>query len=174
MTPPPVRLAVLTISDTRTLAEDTSGQALVELAEADGHPVVERLLEKDDSCRIRFEVSRWVIDTGIDVAISTGGTGLTGRDGTTEAVRPLLDRERVCPVPGGPGSRAARAGVAAHRSRSTTPAAVAGDGGKDLHRGTDPGGCRHRGPPGGMQSRGGRAASGLVAQAPGSHPPARS
>ena len=93
MTPRPVRLAILTISDTRTLAEDTSGQALVDLAEADGHRIVERLLVRDDIYRIRYEVSRWIIDPEVEAVICTGGTGLTGRDGTTEAVRPLLDRE---------------------------------------------------------------------------------
>lgn len=93
MTPRPVRLAILTISDTRTLAEDTSGQALVDLAEADGHRIVQRLLVRDDIYRIRYEVSRWIIDPEVEAVICTGGTGLTGRDGTTEAVRPLLDRE---------------------------------------------------------------------------------
>jgi len=93
MTTRPVRLAILTTSDTRTLAEDTSGQALMEMAEADGHQIVERLLVPDDIYRIRFEVSRWIIDPGVEAVICTGGTGLTGRDGTTEAVRPLLDRE---------------------------------------------------------------------------------
>lgn len=93
MTPRPVRLAILTISDTRTLAVDTSGQALVDLAEADGHRIVERLLVRDDIYRIRYEVSRWIIDPEVEAVICTGGTGLTGRDGTTEAVRPLLDRE---------------------------------------------------------------------------------
>ena len=93
MTPRPVRLAILTISDTRTLAVDTSGQALVDLAEADGHRIVQRLLVRDDIYRIRYEVSRWIIDPEVEAVICTGGTGLTGRDGTTEAVRPLLDRE---------------------------------------------------------------------------------
>lgn len=74
MTPPPVRIAVMTIPDTRTLAEDTSGQALVELAEADGHQIVERLLVKEDIYRIRFEVSRWIIEPGIDVGFF-GGLG---------------------------------------------------------------------------------------------------
>lgn len=93
MTQRPVRLAILTTSDTRTLAEDTSGQALVEMAQADGHTIVERLLVPDDIYRIRFEISRWIIDPKVEAVICTGGTGLTGRDGTTEAVRPLLDRE---------------------------------------------------------------------------------
>ncbi len=89
----PVRIAVMTISDTRTLEDDTSGQALVDMATADGHEVVERILVRDDIYRIRYEVSRWIIDPNVEVVISTGGTGLTGRDGTPEAVRPLFDRE---------------------------------------------------------------------------------
>lgn len=93
MTTRPVGLAILTTSDTRSLAEDSSGQALVEMAESDGHLIVERLLVPDDIYRIRFEISRWIIDPKVEVVICTGGTGLTGRDGTTEAVRPLLDRE---------------------------------------------------------------------------------
>ena len=93
MTSRPVRIAILTASDTRSLEADTSGQALVEMAQADGHTIVERLLVPDDIYRIRYEVSRWIIDPGVEAVISTGGTGITGRDGTTEAVRPLLDRE---------------------------------------------------------------------------------
>ncbi len=88
----PVKLAILTISDTRTLDEDTSGLALMEMAQADGHEVVERLLVPDDIYRIRFEVSRWIIDPNVEAVITTGGTGLTGRDGTPEAVSVLFDR----------------------------------------------------------------------------------
>ncbi len=88
----PVRLAIMTISDSRTLETDTSGQALVQMATADGHQVVERILVPDDIYRIRYEVSRWIIDPGVEAVITTGGTGLTGRDGTPEAVAPLLDR----------------------------------------------------------------------------------
>ncbi len=89
----PVNIAVLTVSDSRTLAQDTSGQALVDMAEADDHQVVERLLVPDDIYRIRYEVSRWIIDPQVEAIISTGGTGLTGRDGTPEAVTPLFDRQ---------------------------------------------------------------------------------
>lgn len=89
----PVRIAILTVSDSRTLDTDTSGQALVDLAEAAGHRIAERLLVPDDLYRIRYELSRWILDPQIEAVISTGGTGLTGRDGTPEAARPLFDRE---------------------------------------------------------------------------------
>lgn len=88
----PVRLAIMTISDSRTLENDTSGDALVKMATQDGHEVVERILIPDDIYRIRYEVSRWIIDPNVEAVITTGGTGLTGRDGTPEAVAPLLDR----------------------------------------------------------------------------------
>lgn len=87
-----VNIAILTLSDSRSLEEDTSGQALVDMATKDGHFVVERLLIPDDIYRIRFEMSRWIIDPGVEVVISTGGTGLTGRDITPQAVTPLFDR----------------------------------------------------------------------------------
>lgn len=88
----PVRLAIMTVSDSRTLDNDTSGDALVKMATADGHEIVERLLVPDDIYRIRYEVSRWIIDPTVEAVITTGGTGLTGRDGTPEAVTPLFDR----------------------------------------------------------------------------------
>lgn len=88
----PVRIAILTVSDSRNLENDTSGDALVSMAEADGHIVAERLLVPDDIYRVRYEVSRWIIDEQVEVVITTGGTGLTGRDGTPEAVTPLFDR----------------------------------------------------------------------------------
>lgn len=88
----PVRIAILTVSDSRTLDTDTSGDALLKLATADGHQVVERLLIPDDIYRIRYEVSRWIVDPGVEAVVITGGTGLTGRDGTPEAVTPLFDR----------------------------------------------------------------------------------
>ena len=87
-----VNIAILTLSDTRSLEQDTSGQALVDMATNDGHIVVERLLIPDDIYRIRYEMSRWILDPGIELVISTGGTGITGRDGTPEAVTPLFDR----------------------------------------------------------------------------------
>ncbi len=88
----PVKIAILTVSDTRTLDEDTSGLVLMEMAQADGHEVVERLLVPDDIYRIRYEISRWIIDPKVEAVITTGGTGLTGRDGTPEAVSVLFDR----------------------------------------------------------------------------------
>ena len=80
-------IALLTVSDTRTPAEDSSGDALQQRLEAAGH-----LLVSDDRYQIRSEVSRWIADAGVQVVISSGGTGLTGRDGTPEAVLPLLDK----------------------------------------------------------------------------------
>ena len=85
-------IALLTISDTRTLAEDSSGDYLQQSLEAAGHQFCERSLCPDDRYRIRAELSRWIADPAVDVVISSGGTGLTGRDGTPEAVAPLLDK----------------------------------------------------------------------------------
>jgi molybdopterin adenylyltransferase len=89
----PLNIAVLTVSDSRSLAEDSSGAALVELLEAAGHRLAERRIVKDDIYRIRAEISRWIADPGVDCILTTGGTGITGRDGTPEAVAPLLDKE---------------------------------------------------------------------------------
>ena len=85
-------IALLTISDTRTLAEDSSGDHLKTSLEKAGHQLRERALCPDDRYRIRAELSRWIADPSIDVVITSGGTGLTGRDGTPEAVKPLLDK----------------------------------------------------------------------------------
>ncbi len=85
-------IALLTVSDTRTLEDDRSGDALQQRLEAAGHRLVERLLVPDDRYQIRSEVSRWIADAGVQVVISSGGTGLTGRDGTPEAVAPLLEK----------------------------------------------------------------------------------
>jgi molybdenum cofactor biosynthesis protein B len=85
-------IALLTVSDTRTLADDRSGEALQQRLQADGHQLVERALVPDNRYRIRAEVSRWIADPAVQVVISSGGTGLTGRDGTPEAVAPLLDK----------------------------------------------------------------------------------
>jgi molybdopterin adenylyltransferase len=89
-----VRLAIalLTVSDSRTLADDPSGDALQQRLEVAGHQLVERALVPDDRYRIRAAVSRWIADPAVQVVISSGGTGLTGRDGTPEAVAPLLDK----------------------------------------------------------------------------------
>jgi molybdenum cofactor biosynthesis protein B len=88
----PLNIAVLTISDSRDKSTDTSGQALVEGLQAAGHVLAEKLIVPDDIYVIRREVSRWVADDAVQVVISNGGTGLTGRDGTPEAITPLFDR----------------------------------------------------------------------------------
>ncbi|WP_295683185.1 molybdenum cofactor biosynthesis protein B [uncultured Nevskia sp.] len=85
-------IAVLTVSDTRTLDDDKSGNLLVERIAADGHRLAARLIKSDDRYGIRAQLSNWLIDEAVDVIIITGGTGLTGRDLVPEAVRPLLDR----------------------------------------------------------------------------------
>jgi molybdenum cofactor biosynthesis protein B len=84
--------AVLTVSDTRTAATDTSGDLLVELLTGDGHRLADRALVPDDVYQIRAIVSRWIAEPGIDVILSTGGTGLTGRDSTPEALLALFDK----------------------------------------------------------------------------------
>jgi molybdenum cofactor biosynthesis protein B len=89
----PVRIAILTMSDTRTAAEDKSGNALEEMATAAGHIVTTRALLKDDTQAIRAKVAGWISDRNIDVVITTGGTGFTGRDVTPEAVKPLFEKE---------------------------------------------------------------------------------
>jgi len=85
-------IALLTVSDTRTLADDASGDALQTRLQAAGHRLVERAIVPDDRYRIRAELSRWIADEAVQVVISSGGTGLAGRDGTPEAVAPLLDK----------------------------------------------------------------------------------
>ena len=85
-------IALLTISDTRTLQEDSSGDQLLRSIADAGHQLHERALCADDRYQIRAELSRWIADPTVDVVITSGGTGLTGRDGTPEAVAPLLDK----------------------------------------------------------------------------------
>ncbi|MEY4298171.1 MAG: molybdenum cofactor biosynthesis protein [Cyanobacteriota bacterium] len=80
------------MSDTRTRADDRSGDALQARLAAAGHQLVERLIVPDNRYRIRAVISRWIADSAVQVVISSGGTGLTGRDGTPEAVAPLLDK----------------------------------------------------------------------------------
>lgn len=89
----PVNIAVMTVSDSRTEDTDTSGQALVDKLTSAGHHLAEKCIVPDDVYKIREVISRWVATTGVHVVITTGGTGLTGRDITPEAVRPLLDKE---------------------------------------------------------------------------------
>ncbi len=88
----PVGIAVLTVSDSRGLEQDGSGRALVERLTAAGHRLVGRAILPDDIYRIRTQVSAWIADPAVQVVLTTGGTGLTGRDGTPEAVAPLLDK----------------------------------------------------------------------------------
>jgi molybdenum cofactor biosynthesis protein B len=89
----PVRIAVLTMSDTRDLASDKSGNTLAEMITQAGHEVAERALVKDDVAAIRTRVEGWIKDPRVDVVITTGGTGFTGRDVTPEAVKPLFEKE---------------------------------------------------------------------------------
>ena len=88
----PLSIAVLTVSDTRTLETDKSGALLVSRLEDAGHLLGDRALEPDDLYRIRATVSAWIADPAIQVILTTGGTGVTGRDGTPEAILPLLDK----------------------------------------------------------------------------------
>ncbi|MDH5424600.1 MAG: molybdenum cofactor biosynthesis protein B [Gammaproteobacteria bacterium] len=88
-----LNLAVLTISDSRTEDDDTSGKALVERAIAAEHKVLSKKIVTDDIYQIRAAISGWIADPEIHAVVTTGGTGVTGRDGTPEAVQPLLDKE---------------------------------------------------------------------------------
>ncbi len=88
----PLRIAVLTVSDTRSLPDDRSGATLVERIEKAGHAVAARQIVTDDVEEIRGQVRAWIADPGVDVVISTGGTGFTGRDVTPEAVEPLFEK----------------------------------------------------------------------------------
>jgi len=88
----PVNIAVLTVSDSRDEQTDKSGRLLVERLTRAGHRLAEKLIVPDDVYRIRAAVSRWIAEPDVNVVITTGGTGVTGRDGTPEAVLPLLDK----------------------------------------------------------------------------------
>jgi molybdenum cofactor biosynthesis protein B len=88
----PLRIAVLTVSDTRNLADDKSGATLVERIEKAGHVVAARAIVTDDVEKIRAQVQAWIADPAIDVVITTGGTGFTGRDVTPEAIEPLFEK----------------------------------------------------------------------------------
>ncbi len=89
----PVQIAILTVSDTRTLANDDSGDILVERLTAAGHKLAARTLIKDDAMAVREQIRAWIGDPAIDVVITTGGTGLTGRDVTVEAIEPLYEKK---------------------------------------------------------------------------------
>jgi molybdenum cofactor biosynthesis protein B len=89
----PLAIAVLTVSDSRTLADDSSGDYLAQVLEQAGHRLFERALLPDDRYQLRALVSRWIADVGCDGVLITGGTGFTGRDSTPEAIAPLLDKQ---------------------------------------------------------------------------------
>lgn len=88
----PVRIAVLTVSDTRSMEDDRSGQTLVDRLEADGHTLADRQIVKDDIESIRAIVSGWIDREDVDCVIATGGTGVTGRDVTPEAFESLYEK----------------------------------------------------------------------------------
>ncbi len=88
----PLNIAVLTVSDTRTEATDHSGKLLVDRLQSAGHKLIAKRLIPDDVYQIRAVVSAWIADPAVHVVLTTGGTGVTGRDGTPEAVAPLLDK----------------------------------------------------------------------------------
>ncbi len=92
----PVNIAVVTVSDTRTPEDDRSGDALVERLTGAGHALAARVIVKDDIASIRAQVQAWIADPRIDVVLTTGGTGVTGRDVTPEAVEALFEK----PIPG--------------------------------------------------------------------------
>src|ERR1043166_2003161 len=90
----PLKIAVLTVSDTRDLADDKSGATLAARIEAAGHMLADRAIVTDDVQAIRARVKAWIDDPSIDVVITTGGTGFTGRDGTPEALGPRFESGR--------------------------------------------------------------------------------
>jgi len=92
----PVNLAVLTVSDTRTEADDTSGKYIADRMTEVGHRVVAKEIVKDSELAIRARLAQWIADPGVDVVIATGGTGVTPRDVTPEALAPLVTK----PIPG--------------------------------------------------------------------------
>lgn len=89
----PLDIAVLTVSDTRQAHDDTSGRVLVERLQEAGHRLAAKTIVRDDIYHIRAVVSQWIVDETVNVVLTTGGTGVTGRDGTPEAVQVLLDKE---------------------------------------------------------------------------------
>ncbi|MDP6290486.1 MAG: molybdenum cofactor biosynthesis protein B [Arenicellales bacterium] len=89
----PVPIAVMTASDSRTEADDKSGKALVERLKSAGHQLIEKVIVPDDVFQIRAVVSRWIADPDVQAVITTGGTGVTGFDGTPEAIEVLLEKQ---------------------------------------------------------------------------------
>jgi molybdenum cofactor biosynthesis protein B len=88
----PLKIAVLTVSDTRDLADDKSGATLAERIEKAGHVLADRAIVTDDVEKIRARVKQWIADPAVDVVVTTGGTGFTGRDVTPEAIEPLFEK----------------------------------------------------------------------------------
>ena len=88
----PLRISILVVSDSRTEETDTSGKILTERLTEGGHILAEKCIVPDDIYQIRAVLSRWIVDPVVDIILTTGGTGLTGRDGTPEAVFPLFDK----------------------------------------------------------------------------------
>ena len=89
----PLNIAIMVVSDSRTEETDTSGKTLVDRLVDAGHQCAEKVIVIDDIYQIRAKISAWIADPAINAIITTGGTGVTGRDGTPEAVKPLLDKE---------------------------------------------------------------------------------
>lgn len=89
----PVNIAILTVSDTRTLADDKSGQTLVDRVAQAGHRLADRRIVKDERAAIEAQLRTWIADPNVDVVIATGGTGLTGRDVTPEAFHAVYEKE---------------------------------------------------------------------------------
>ena len=89
----PVNIAILTVSDTRSEADDKSGQTLIEMLTRDGHKLAARKIVRDDRLAIIAQLKAWIADPAIDVVISTGGTGVTGRDVTPEAFQAVYEKE---------------------------------------------------------------------------------
>lgn len=89
----PIRIAVMTVSDTRTEKDDKSGDLMASMLQEAGHELADKVIVKDDVDAIRAQVTLWIEDASVDAVITTGGTGFTGRDVTPEAVRPLYEKE---------------------------------------------------------------------------------
>lgn len=89
----PVRIAILTISDSRNIENDKSGQTLQDRLEEDGHELADRAIVTDDITAIRVKISDWCAANDIDVIVTTGGTGFTGRDVTPDAIEPMFDKK---------------------------------------------------------------------------------
>nr|WP_321458091.1 molybdenum cofactor biosynthesis protein B [uncultured Cohaesibacter sp.] len=89
----PMKIAIMTVSDTRTMADDKSGQTLVDRLQTAGHILADRAIVKDDVDAIQAQAKKWIASDTVDVVISTGGTGFTGRDVTPEAMIPLFDKQ---------------------------------------------------------------------------------